>query len=167
MPILATPRLALRAMTVDDADNLLGIFSDPIAMRYYRGTKDRAATQDWIAWILRSYAEDGIGLWIVEDRATGAFLGECGLTMQEVEGVREPEIGYHFLRSAWGHGYATAAAAACLDDGFARRGYARIICLAAAANMPSRRVAARLGMTLEREFIRRGKPTCLYAKGPG
>jgi RimJ/RimL family protein N-acetyltransferase len=161
MTFIETARLALRKMTPDDADNLLGIFQNPVAMRYYRNSKDRAETLDWIDWNLRGYREDGIGLWIVELRDSGQFVGQCGLTMQEVEGVREPEVGYLFLQEAWGKGYTTKAAA-CLDYGFTRQGYPRIICLPAADNHPSRRVAERVGMTLERELIRRGKKTCVY-----
>lgn len=161
--VLTTPRLSLRAMDRGDTDRLLGIFGDPEAMRYYPATKDRRATEEWIDWILRSYAEDGIGLWIVERREAGEFLGQCGLTMQEVEGQREPEIGYLFLRSAWGQGYATEAARACRDHAFGSLGYARLISLSTVANRPSQRVAERIGMTLEREIERRGKRTCVYA----
>jgi RimJ/RimL family protein N-acetyltransferase len=83
--------------------------------------------------------------------------------MQEVEGTWEPEVGYLFLRQHWGQGYATEAAAAALTYGFTRRNYDRIICLPSAANLPSRRVAERLGMHLEREIERRGLPMCVYA----
>ena len=163
MSVLETPRLRLRRMTRDDADNLLGIFADPEAMRFYPATKDRRETEAWIDRNLRSYEEHGIGLWIVEAKETGRFVGQCGLTMQEVEGAWEPEIGYLFLREYWGQGYATEAAAACLDYGFTQRGYERITCLAGVPNLPSRRVAERLGMRLEREVERRGIRMCVYA----
>ena len=161
--VLETERLTMREMGRDDASNLLGIFEDPVAMRYYPSTKGRRETQEWISWNLRSYEEDGIGLWIVESKGSGRFLGECGLTMQEVEGVREPEVGYHFLREHWGQGFATEAAAASLEYGFDSKGYDRIICLPAADNLPSRRVAERLGMALEREVERHGQRVCVYA----
>jgi RimJ/RimL family protein N-acetyltransferase len=163
MIVLETLRLRLRQMTEDDADNLLGIFTDPEAMRFYPATKDRRETEAWINWNLRSYEEHGIGLWIAEAHETGRFVGQCGLTMQEVEGAWEPEVGYLFLREYWGQGYATEAAAASLNYGFRQRGYERIICLPSAANLPSRRVAERLGMHLEREIERRGIRMCVYA----
>src|SRR4051794_17155982 len=96
MLVLETPRLRLRQMTWDDADNLLGIFADPMAMRFYPSTKDRGETEAWIARHLRGYAEDGIGLWIAELADTGQFVGQCGLVAQEVAGQREIEIGYLF-----------------------------------------------------------------------
>lgn len=163
MAILETERLVLRQMTPHDVDYLLGIFSDLVAMRYYPATKDRREAEGWVATNIRRYAEDSVGLWIVELRESGRFIGQCGLTMQEVDGVWEPEVGYLFLRAYWGRGYATEAAAACLDYGFDRRGYARIICLTTPENAPSRRVAARLGMRLEREIERRGLRMCVFA----
>jgi len=163
LTVLETSRLRLRQMTHADIDNLLGIFADPEAMRYYPATKDRQETEAWINWNLRSYAEHGIGLWIVEAKDTGHFLGQCGLTMQEVEGTWEPEVGYLFLRQHWGQGYATEAAAASLTHGFTRHNFDRIICLASVPNLPSRRVAERLGMHLERQLERRGLQMCVYA----
>jgi RimJ/RimL family protein N-acetyltransferase len=162
MPVLETERLTLREMTSDDTEHLLGIFQDPVAMRYYPALKDRRETEEWVATNVRRYAEDGIGLWIVELRDSGRFIGQCGLTMQEVEGRRDPEVGYLFLREYWGQGFATEAAAASLDHGFARQGYERIICLAGVDNLPSRRVAERLGMRLEREITRKGLRMCVY-----
>ena len=78
MIVLETPRLRLRQMTGDDADNLLGIFADPEAMRFYPATKDRRETEAWIDWNLRSYEEHGIGLWIVEAKETGRSWANAG-----------------------------------------------------------------------------------------
>jgi RimJ/RimL family protein N-acetyltransferase len=50
---------------MDDVDNLLGIFSDPEAMRYYPATKGRKETIEWMDWNLKSYSEHGFGLWAV------------------------------------------------------------------------------------------------------
>jgi RimJ/RimL family protein N-acetyltransferase len=163
MATLETERLVLRQMTPQDVDHLLGIFSDPVAMRHYPATKDRSETEDWVATNLRRYAEVGLGLWVVELKESGQFIGTCGLTMQEVDGVWEPGLGYLFLRASWGRGYATEAAAACVDYGFARLACHRIICLTTPDNAPSRRVAARLGMHLEREVERRGQRVCVFA----
>jgi RimJ/RimL family protein N-acetyltransferase len=160
---LETERLRLREMIPADVDNLLGIFQDPVAMRYYPALKDRQEAESWVATNMRRYAEDGVGLWIVELKDSGRFIGQCGLTMQEVAGVREPEVGYLFLREFWGQGYATEAARASVEYGFAQRGYARIICLITPENRPSQRVAERLRMRLEREIERRGLRMFVYA----
>ena len=155
--------MTLRQMSMSDVDHLLGIFADPEAMRYYPGTKDAAETRSWIRWSLDSYQTHGFGLWIASLKSTREFAGQCGLTVQEVEGRQEVEIGYLFLRALWGQGLATEAARACRDYGFARLGLARLVSLIDVRNVPSRRVAEKLGMTLEREIIKWGKAVCLYA----
>ena len=163
MKVLETERLILRRMERSDVDNLLGIFSDPVAMRYYPSTKDRREAIGWIEWILGSYERDGIGLWVAVLKETGEFVGQCGLVVQEVDGRREVEIGYLFLRRFWGRGLATEAARACRDYGFDRLGYDRLISLIGPDNLPSRRVAERVGLTLEKEIERRGMRMCVYA----
>lgn len=107
--IITTERLNLRQMTVQDVGNLLRIFSDPIAMRYYPSTMDEAATMGWIRRTLDNYDTYGVGFWIVEDKASGRFLGQCGIIPQELDGRPIMEIAYLFVRRKWGQGYATEA----------------------------------------------------------
>jgi ribosomal-protein-alanine N-acetyltransferase len=73
------------------------------------------------------------------------------------------EIGYLFLRKLWGQGLATEAARACRDYGFNQLGYRRLISLIGPANLASRRVAEKVGMTLEKEIIKWNMPICVYA----
>lgn len=86
--VLLTERLLLREMTPDDADDLMLIFSDPEAMRYYPSTKTREEAALWVEWVNRSYEEHGFGLWACVLKETGEFCGQCGLMIQEVEGGR-------------------------------------------------------------------------------
>ena len=87
--VLETDRLLLRHFTLDDVDDLLGIFSDPEAMRYYPATKSRQETIEWIDWNLRSYREHGFGLWAAIRKDTTHFAGQCGLILQRnVDGRR-------------------------------------------------------------------------------
>jgi RimJ/RimL family protein N-acetyltransferase len=157
MAVLETERLTLREMSLDDTENLLTIFSDPEAMRFYPGTKDVSETHGWIQWNLDSYQKYGYGLWIAE------FKGQCGLIMQNIDGTPEVEIGYSFRRALWGQGLATEAAQACRDYGFEQLGLSRLISLIAPGNIVSRRVAEKVGMTLERQIIKWNKDICLYA----
>lgn len=162
--IMETKRLRLRQMTLDDKENLLEIFADPIAMTYYPSTKDEKQTVEWIEWTFANYHNAGVGLWIVEDIETGAFLGQCGIVPQEIDtGKVEMEIGYLFARRAWGNGFATEAAAACKAYGFNQLQLTQIISLPAVDNLPSRRVAERIGMTLNRVIHKWGKDVCVYA----
>ena len=102
-------------MTIDDVDDLLQIFSDPVAMRSYPSTMARDGA---IAWIRRSeanYRNLGTGFWIVERKDDVRFIGQCGLIPQEVNGSPEIEVAYLFVRKFWRQGYTTEAANACRD----------------------------------------------------
>ena len=162
--VLETERMVLRRMETSDVDNLMGIFSDPVAMRSYPATKSRAEAEEWVRWTLGSYRDHGFGLWVAMLKDSGEFAGQCGLTLQEVEGEEEVEIGYLFLRRFWGRGLATEAARKVRDHGFAL-GYRRMISIIDPANFPSRRVAEKSGLTLEKEIWKWNKKVCDYAIG--
>ena len=81
-------------------------------------------------------------------KASGELIGDCGLARQSVDGLDEIEIGYHVRRDLWGQGYAPEAAAACRDYGFKRLGAERLISLIRPENLPSQRVAEKIGLVL-------------------
>ena len=137
-----TKRLFLREWTMQDLDAWAAILSDAEVMRYYPKPFDRQKVQDWIAWNLENYRTDGFGLWAVHLRATGELLGDCGITMQQIHGQRLPEIGFHMKKSVWGQGYATEAA----------KGFPAFHCYQKSTNLSSRRVAEKLGMTLQETY---------------
>jgi ribosomal-protein-alanine N-acetyltransferase len=148
MLILETERLLLREFAPEDADALMCVLSDAETMRYYPATLDRAGVVEWIARNRRRYEEAGHGLWAMVLKSSGELIGDCGLTRQTVDGVEEFELGYHVRRDLWGRGYAPEAAQACRDYGFERLGAERIISLVRVGNLPSRRVAEKVGMKL-------------------
>ena len=160
--ILETPRLRLREFLSEDADALACILTDAETMRYYPTLFDRTGVEDWIARNRRRYEANGHGLWAMILKSTGEFIGDCGVTVQPVDGVDELEIGYHLRRDEWGHGYATEAAQACRDWAFTNRNVDRVISLIRPENMPSRRVAERNGMVLWKEVLWRDLPHCVY-----
>jgi [ribosomal protein S5]-alanine N-acetyltransferase len=153
MQILETSRLRLREFSRDDADALARVISDPETMRYYPAPFDRAGVEQWIERNMRRYAESGHGLWGVVSKSSGELIGDCGLTIQNVDGVGELEVGYHVRRDLWGQGLATEAARACRDYGFTRLSRERIISLIRPENMASRRVAEKNGMEVWRETV--------------
>jgi ribosomal-protein-alanine N-acetyltransferase len=153
MQILETSRLILREFRLDDADALARVLSDPETMRFYPAPCDRAGVEDWIARGIRRYAEHGHGLWAMVLKASGEMIGDCGLTVQNVDGADEIEIGYHVRRDLWGQALATEAARACRDYGFARLRAERLISLICPENLPSRRVAEKNGMTVWKEVM--------------
>jgi RimJ/RimL family protein N-acetyltransferase len=156
--VFETERLLLRPLTINDADALLGIFADPLAMRHYKGTKNRKETIEWIDWNLESYRDHGFGLWAVVRKDTGQFAGQCGLVMQrDVDGRDEVEVGYSFLREQWNQGFATEAAIACRDFGFKNLDLTHLVSLIDPANLASKRVAEKIGMSYEKEIKRWGR----------
>ena len=163
MQILETPRLILREFASDDGDALALILSDAETMRFYPSPFDRAGVDDWIARNRNRYAKDGHGLWAMVLKANGEFIGDCGLVVQEVDGANEIEIGYHVRRDLWGQGFATEAARACRDYGFARLPADRLISLIRPENLASRRVAEKNGMAVWKEVIRVGFPHLVYS----
>lgn len=160
--ILETPRLILRELSADDVEALGSVLSDPETMRFYPAPLAHTGVEEWIARNLRRYANDGHGLWAMVLKANGELVGDCGLTVQSVDGTDEIEIGYHVRRDHWGQGLATEAARACRDYGFGHLPVDHIISLIRPENLPSRRVAEKNGMSIWKEVIRKGIPHLVY-----
>ena len=161
--VLETSRLILREFTPDDVDALALVLSDPETMRFYPAPFDGAGVEQWIGRNLERYVKNGHGLWAMVLKSNGEMAGDCGLTLQQVDGVDEVEIGYHVRRDLWGQGLATEAARACRDFGFARLGVDRVISIIRPKNLPSRRVAEKNEMTVWKEIVWRGLPHLVYA----
>jgi RimJ/RimL family protein N-acetyltransferase len=140
-------RLHFREMTDDDLDSMAAMLGDPDVMTFYASPKSRSETQGWIDWSKNNYAQYGFGLWVVET-LDGEFVGDCGLTWQQVDGVRMLEVGYHIRRDAQGHGYATEAAAACREYA-AQLGQLHLVAIIHPENVPSQRVAEKIGLTFQ------------------
>ncbi len=117
----------------------------------------------WIEWNRRNYTELGHGLWIIETHA-GEFVGDCGLTRQEVEGEWLVEAGWHVRTQLRRRGYASEAAAAVRDT--ARdAGIEHLVAIIRPGNVASQRVAARIGLRFEREIQKNGGPALVFGAG--
>lgn len=88
-----TDRLILREMTYDDYDALYNVLADSDIMCHYPYTFDEKRVRGWIEKNIRRYAVFGFGLWAVCLGETGEMIGDCGLTMQSIDGMILPEIG--------------------------------------------------------------------------
>ena len=161
--VLETGRLALRRFRRDDVDAVFAIIGDDVAMQYYPKTFNRSDAVQWIERNLRRYREHGFGLFAVTLKGSDEIIGDCGIVRQEVEGETRLEVGYHFRRDQWGHGYATEAAHACMAMALGPCGADKVISLIRPENVPSRRVAERNRMTVERQVTHYGLPHLVYA----
>jgi len=161
--MIETKRLKLREFTADDVDSLAAIFADHETMKFYPATKDREETVRWIEKNVERYKKYGFGLWAVVRKDNDEFIGDCGITMQNIDGEEKPEIGYHIRRDYWGQGYATEAASACKEHAFNKLGLEEAFSYMRSDNLASRRVAEKIGMTLRKEYINNGYPTVIYS----
>jgi RimJ/RimL family protein N-acetyltransferase len=144
---LRTPRLELRPFTDADLPVAHRIYSDPEVMRYVgRGpVRSEHETRAMLAAYAAHQAAHGYSFLAVVERASGALIGDAGLFLSQRIGP-EVEVGYTLARRAWGRGYATEAARACLDAAFGPLDLDEVIALVAPDNARSLRVVAQLGM---------------------
>lgn len=145
---LLTERLRLRPYRADDATALFAVFGDPEVMRFSQSGADPnvEATAARVRKLMDHQEKFGFSLWVVEDRATGAILGDCGL--KQLADGPEIEVGYRFARSAWGQGYATESAAACVAYGFRELKLPRIVAVVEPPNIASCQVLQKIGLRL-------------------
>ena len=116
--------------------------------------------QGWIEWTLGNYEQYGFGLWVIETHE-GEFVGDCGRTMQEVEGERLVEVGWHVRAPLRRQGYASEAAASVRDT--ARdSGIGHLVAVIRPTNVASQRVASKIGLVLEREVHAHGGPALVF-----
>jgi len=136
---------------------LAAILQDGQTMYAYEGAFNDEETQAWLDKQLARYRDDGFGLWAVILKETGEMIGQCGISWQDVDGERVPEIGYLFNRAYWHNGYATEAAMACKEYAFNTLGFKEIFTIVRSTNIPSKNVAIRNGMIIRGRTIRHYK----------
>jgi RimJ/RimL family protein N-acetyltransferase len=161
--VLETERLRLRHLKPDDVDAVFAVIGDPETMKYYPQKFSREDALGWVHKAQERYRTDGYSLFAVVLKSEGLVIGDCGLMRQNVEGESLVEVGYHFHRDYWGHGYATEASRGCMDYAFKRLNVAKVISLILSENLASRRVAERNGMAVERQVMFHELPHQMYA----
>ena len=115
MTKIETERLILREMTPGDFDRLYAVLADSDIMQHYPHTFDETRVRNWINKNLERYRVFGFSLWAVCLKENGGMIGDCGLTMQNINGTILPEIGYHIAKAYQRRGYAKEAAQAVRD----------------------------------------------------
>lgn len=161
---LKTKRLVLREMTPEDFDALYAVLADSDIMRHYPYTFDAARVRGWISKNIDRYREFGFGLWAVCLKTTGEMIGDCGITMQNINGAVVPEIGYHIAKAHQRQGYAAEAARAVRDWAFAHTPFQILYSYMKKDNIPSSAAARANGMRLTDEFTdAEGEQTAVYS----
>jgi RimJ/RimL family protein N-acetyltransferase len=166
IPILTTERLRLRAFRESDVDDYAALHADPEVLRYLGAGPepwDRGRSWRHLAFLMGHWKLGGSGMWAVEQRETGAFLGMVGFA--EPEGWPGFELAWILARRFWGSGYATEGARAALDHAFTAWQKGRVISLIHPENRASIRVAERLGETLQSRMRHLGREMLCFGAG--
>ncbi len=150
--ILETKRLLLREMRPDDFQAMFQVLGDPQTMWHYPYTPDGQHVRDWIERNINRYMKDGFGLWAVCLKETGELIGDCGLTLQNINGEILPEIGYHIRRDCHRKGYASEAARGVRDWVFQNTDYQAVYSYCRYTNLPSIKTAESIGMHFVCEY---------------
>jgi RimJ/RimL family protein N-acetyltransferase len=161
---LQTFRLTLRSFREADIDVMAQLFANPDFMRFSLGVfTEREQT---IAFIKKVMGWDLAGIpsqFAVVLRDQDTVLGYCGFFHHSEHGIEDIEIGYRLHPDYWNRGLITEAARAVRDHGFRDWKLLRVVSLVHPENVPSRRVAEKNGMTVEKQITFRGFPTLVYA----
>ena len=152
MKKIITDRLFLREMTPDDFQAPSLVLCDAEAMRHYPYPFDGRRVRDWIERNMNRYRKDGFGLWAVCLKDTGEMIGDCGLTLQYINGEMLPEIGFHIRRDCQRKGYAKEAAGAVRNLAFRNTEYPALYSYCKYTNEPSFRTAESIGMRFACEY---------------
>jgi len=149
IPPLTSARLLLREWRDADREPFGVMNADRRVVEHLFGPLDRAASDALIDRIVARWATDGHGLWAIERREDARFIGFVGLAAPSFEAAFTPcvEVGWRLAPEAWGWGYATEAARETLRFGFENLRLAEIVSFTVPANVKSRAVMERLGMT--------------------
>lgn len=151
--ILETERLVLREYVQEDFSDLKDIISDAETMKYYVKPYDDKGVQRWLDWSRDNYKKHGFGLFAIELRETGEFVGDAGITLQPIDGEWLPEVGYHVNKNFWRRGIASEAARAARDWAFCNRDFPALYSYMTVENIPSQATAKSLGMTKIKEYF--------------
>lgn len=139
-------RLFLREMTPGDFDRLYAVLADSNIMQHYPHTFDETRVRNWIKKNLERYRVFGFSLWAVCLKENGGMIGDCGLTMQNINGTILPEIGYHIAKAYQRRGYAKEAAQAVRDWTFRNTPFMTVYSYMQKENVPSSATARANGM---------------------
>ena len=144
-----TPRLVLRQWRDDDRAPFATLNADLLVMAHLPAMLSRDQSDAWVDRCHEHLQINGYGLWAVEVRTSGEFIGFVGLAMPTWVAAFTPctEIDWRLARSAWGHGYATEAVNAALATAFDPIALDEIVSFTTTGNLRSQHVMQRIGMT--------------------
>lgn len=157
-------RLEFRKLKPSDFEDWLPFYHNPLSTLYWDGLAQdpETACREYFDKIFYRYDHKLGGMNALIHKISKEFIGQCGLLVQEVDGIKEVEIGYSILPKYWRQAYATEAAKKCMDFAFAKRLADSLISIIHVDNIPSQKVALTNGMRLEKTTRYKNNPVLIF-----
>ncbi|MCH6233307.1 GNAT family N-acetyltransferase [Cognataquiflexum rubidum] len=163
-PILETDRLLLRELNLGDVPFILSLLNSPGWLKYIgdRGVKNEEQAKDYLLnGPLKSYKENGFGLYLVEERISKLPIGLCGLLKRET--LENPDLGFAFLSDYMGKGFAFEAANAVLEHTKSQLKLLTILAIVLPDNQRSIKLLEKLGFQYQKTFqVKEGEDLSLF-----
>ena len=140
-------------MIDDDFEALKKVISDPVNMKYYFRPYDDAGVTRWISWCKDSYQKNGFGLWAAVIKESDEMIGDCGISMQFIDGEWKPEIGYHLRLDYHHQGIGKEMTKAVRDYFFTHFDYDEVFSYMNDDNVASYKTAESMGMKFHHSFV--------------
>ena len=159
-----TERLMVRRLRADDKDNFFLLNGSEEVMRYIRATKTREESDAHLETILADEAANpaaGMGRWLIEEKATGNFIGSFAIIPIPSE-LEKTQLGYSFIPEAWGRGYATEVCIAGLLFFLEKTDIPEIYGVTETANTASMKVLQKAGFQFHSIKMEEGKELTIF-----
>jgi RimJ/RimL family protein N-acetyltransferase len=167
-PAIDTERLTLRGHRIEDFDELVALWADPVVTKFIGG-KPFTREETWARFLrnVGHWEVMGYGFWAVRERAGNRYVGDVGIGefKREMEpAITDPELGWSLASWAHGKGFATEAVRAVIEWGTVRFGGRRMVCGIADGNLASIRVAEKCGFKPVAPSVYRGEKGMIYGR---
>lgn len=159
-----TERLYFRKVLASDFNDWLPFHQEPLSSQFWDGLPiyPEVACREQFNRAFERYEQGLGGMNALICKNEGVLIGLCGLLVQEVDEVRELEIGYSILPQYWQQGFAFEAAQKCKQYAFSQRWASHLISIIHIDNIPSQRVALKNGMLLEKTTTYKNNPVHIF-----
>ena len=158
-----TQRLFFRKLTSNDFDTWVEFFKDPLSNKYWKSnvTDAKQLCTNWFSSAFFRYENNTGGMHVLIEKASGKFVGQCGLLIQVIDGV-ELEVGYSIMPEFRGKGFAAEASQKCIQHAFEKNLKDSVISIIHVDNVESEKVALKNKMVLDRRTIYNNNPVNIY-----
>ena len=159
-------RLSFRKLEASDFETWLPFHQNRLSSNFWEGLPidPKLACKHWFDKAFRRYDNKLGGMNVLIQKHTNEFIGQCGLLVQTVDGIKELEIGYSILPQFWKQGYATEAAKKCSIFAKENDFVQSLISIIHIDNLPSQKVALKNGMHLDKTTVYDNNPVHIFRK---